>query len=173
MDSKPVKMWGEKVLVAGLWVRACRLSKCAAGAIVYWSGLGGLRSQAEKLFRSGLIVVGPDWLNVTLCRGLVLRPCIDLVPEEFPVGSWHCWNLPQWISSQHYASVIRHSCLATKTNKRGGQLCHGHKKGRSPLVVAAAVCWLCYTSVIGTTLLLCDCLCKKINKKMSRVNSWH
>ncbi len=78
----------KKVLVSGLI--ACRLSKRAAGAIVQWSGLGGLHSQAKKLFSSGLIVVGPDQLNVTLHIGLVLWPCVDMVLEEFPLGSWHC-----------------------------------------------------------------------------------
>jgi len=48
------------VLISGLWARACGPSKRAAWAIVYWSGLEGLRSQAKKLFRSGLIIVGPD-----------------------------------------------------------------------------------------------------------------
>jgi len=64
--------------------------KRAAWVIVYGPGLESLSSQAEKLFRSGLIVVGPDWLNETLHRDLVLRTCVDLVPVEFPAGSWHC-----------------------------------------------------------------------------------
>ncbi len=100
LDSKPVKMWDEngsgfRPVGKGLRVvKTCSKGHCSS------SGLGGLHSQAKKLFRSGLIMVGPDWLNVTLHRGLVLWPCIDLVPVEFPVGSWHCWNLPWWISSQ-------------------------------------------------------------------------
>jgi len=67
-----------------------RAFETCCGAIVVTSGLGGLRSQVEKLFRSGLIVVGPDLLNETLHSGLVLRPCVDLVLAEFPAGSWHC-----------------------------------------------------------------------------------
>jgi len=69
---------------------ACALSKRAAWAIVCEPGLGSLSGQAEKLFRSGLIAVGPDWLNETLRRDLVPRLRVDLVPVEFPVGSWHC-----------------------------------------------------------------------------------
>jgi len=88
------------VLVWRPVARACAPSKRATWAIVYRPGLDNLSSQAEKLFRSGLIMVGPDWLNETLRRGLVLWPRVDLVPVEFPVGSWHCWIWPWWISSQ-------------------------------------------------------------------------
>jgi len=63
----------------GLRAKACAPSKRAVRAIVYRSGLWGLCSQAEKLFRSGLIVVGWDWLNMTLRGDLVLRLCVDLV----------------------------------------------------------------------------------------------
>jgi len=76
--------------IDGMWAKACALSKRAAWAIVYGPGLDSLSSQAKKLFRSGLIMVGPDWLNETLHRGLVLRPRVDLVLGEFPAGSWHC-----------------------------------------------------------------------------------
>ena len=72
------------VLVRQPAAKACAPSKHAAWAIVYGPGLDSLSSQAEKLFRSGLIVVGPDWLNETLRRGLVLRPRVDLVLVEFP-----------------------------------------------------------------------------------------
>jgi len=116
MDSKPVKMWGEWFWFDSLWVKACAPSKCAAWAIVYGPGLGGLSSQAEKLFRSGLIMVGPDWSNKTLRRGLVLRPHVDLVPVEFPTGSWHCWIWPWWISSHFMTSLNPQKTQSSKGN---------------------------------------------------------
>jgi len=83
-----------KCEVNGSGLMACDVDlhtvETAAWAIVYGPGLDSLSSQAEKLFRSGLIVVGPDWLNETLRRGLVLRPRVDLVLVDFPAGSWHC-----------------------------------------------------------------------------------
>jgi len=48
------------VLISILRAKACGLLKCAVRAIIVLSGLGGLHSQAKKLFRSGLIVIGPD-----------------------------------------------------------------------------------------------------------------
>ncbi len=136
LDSKPVKMWDENG--SGFWpVGDCpsTIKTCSKGHCLT-SGLWDLHSQAKKLFRSGLviigpdwlnmtlrtglvlgsrpwkhsqalklfrsdlIVVGPDWLNMTLCVDLVVQPCVDMVLLDFPMGSWHCWLLPWWISSQ-------------------------------------------------------------------------
>ena len=56
----------------GLQAKGLRTVETCSLAIVFESGLRGLRSQAEKLFRSCLIVVGRDWSNVTLRGDLVL-----------------------------------------------------------------------------------------------------
>jgi len=65
--------------IDGLRGESLRTVETCSLAIVLESGLRGLRSQAEKLFRSCLIVVGQDRSNVTLRGDLVLRLCVDLV----------------------------------------------------------------------------------------------
>jgi len=98
LDSKPVKMWDENgsCFPACRWPLASWWNVYPGPVLVFRSWKPG--SKAKKLFRSGLIVVGPDWLNVTLHTGLVVQTCRDLVLEDLPAGLWHWWLPLRWIS---------------------------------------------------------------------------
>jgi len=65
---------------------------------IYLSRPCFLSSQAKKLFRSGLIVVGPNWMWPCIQHSrAALRGFGTL---DFPAGSWHCWLAVKWISSE-------------------------------------------------------------------------
>jgi len=54
---------------------------------------------------------------MTLHTGLVGWPCIDLVLLHLPVGSWHCWLPPRWISSHTFSYFSLFSIPPVQTCK--------------------------------------------------------
>jgi len=94
LDSKPVKMWDENGSCFQLAGDCPSTSKRCSQGHCLLPGLWSLHSQAEKLLRLGLIVVGPNWLNMTLHTGLVGWPCVDLIPLDIPqvhgIADYHC-----------------------------------------------------------------------------------